>query len=220
MGEFSVGKHSGVTAGDLTSAPDIGKVAPGRTNAVQSTQVGAQWIDHDAFCAGRVPTEPCSRFSIAGESTVSVRVTLVNLSIVVACGCSKARDASSLSERVQFACSILADDLRLAAPQYREFAGWMGEHKLSAEQQTRAELMLAYGAADGERGIAARGFGNQFAFCARTRRIEESAAEQLALRAHSLTSTFVMNPDPASMAQTIEGLAALAAEISHLPVRD
>lgn len=52
MGAFNDGKKSGVTAGDLTRAPDLGKVEPGPNNAVQGAEVGSQWIDHNAVCAG------------------------------------------------------------------------------------------------------------------------------------------------------------------------
>lgn len=53
MGAFNDGKNSGVTAGDLTRAPDIGKVDPGRTNPVQGYDVGGQHIDHGAVCDGK-----------------------------------------------------------------------------------------------------------------------------------------------------------------------
>jgi len=53
MGAFNDGKNSGVTAGDLTRAPDIGKVSPGRTNAVQGYELGDQHIDHGAVCDGK-----------------------------------------------------------------------------------------------------------------------------------------------------------------------
>lgn len=53
MGAFNDGKRSGVTAGDLTTAPDLGKVTPGWTNAPRNAEVGSQWIDHDAVCAGK-----------------------------------------------------------------------------------------------------------------------------------------------------------------------
>jgi len=53
MGAFESGKASGVTAGDLVSAPDIGKVAPGKTNTVQTFELGEQFIDHGALCDGK-----------------------------------------------------------------------------------------------------------------------------------------------------------------------
>lgn len=53
MGAFETGTTSGVTAGDLVSAPDIGKVAPGKTNTVQTFEIGEQFIDHGALCDGK-----------------------------------------------------------------------------------------------------------------------------------------------------------------------
>ncbi len=56
MGAFNDGKKSGVTAGDLTGAPDIGKVAPGQTKGPHGPEVGSPWIDHDLVCAGKDKT--------------------------------------------------------------------------------------------------------------------------------------------------------------------
>lgn len=56
MGAFNDGKNSGVTARDLTQAPDLGKVDPGRTNPVQGYDVGDQHIDHGAVCDGKDDT--------------------------------------------------------------------------------------------------------------------------------------------------------------------
>lgn len=47
------GKSSGVTAEDLVAAPDVGSVAPGRINLVQSREVGDPYIDHGAVCEGK-----------------------------------------------------------------------------------------------------------------------------------------------------------------------
>jgi len=53
MGAFETGRTSGVTAGDLVSAPDLGKVAPGKTKTVQTFELGDQFIDHGALCYGK-----------------------------------------------------------------------------------------------------------------------------------------------------------------------
>jgi len=53
MGAFDSGTTSGVTAGDLVSAPDIGKVAPGKTKAVQTYDLGVHFLDHGAVCDGK-----------------------------------------------------------------------------------------------------------------------------------------------------------------------
>lgn len=44
------GKSSGVTAGDVAAAKDIGTMAPGKKNLVQSSDVGDPWIDGGAKC--------------------------------------------------------------------------------------------------------------------------------------------------------------------------
>jgi len=150
---------------------------------------------------------------------MNMRALLV-LTLVIATSCSKAKDGSSLSERVQFACGILADDLRHASERYTEYAGWMDSKRLSPAQQDRAERRLPHGATDRERGVAVRGLNAQFVLCARSRELDERATEQLELRAYELTENFITNPEPAEMARAIEGLAVLAAEIKKLPVRD
>jgi hypothetical protein len=47
------GKDSGVTAADVAGSQNHGQLAPGRTNLVQTTEVGNQWIDHGASCDGK-----------------------------------------------------------------------------------------------------------------------------------------------------------------------
>lgn len=47
------GHTSGVTSEDITKARDVGDVKPGKTNLVQTTEVGDQWIDHGAVCDGK-----------------------------------------------------------------------------------------------------------------------------------------------------------------------
>jgi len=144
---------------------------------------------------------------------------LLVMSLVLASGCSKPKDGSSLAERVQFSCGVLADDLRQASERYTEYAGWMDTQRLSPEQQGRAERRLPYGGTDGERAVATRGLTFQFYLCARSRELDEQATDQLTIRASRLMETFT-NPGPAEMARSIEGLATLAAEIRKLPVRD
>lgn len=145
---------------------------------------------------------------------------LLVLPIVLAAACGDRKDGSSLSERVQFSCGALADELQRAADVYREYAGWMDSHRLSPEQQGRAEGRLPYGATDRERGVAMRGLSSQFFLCARSRDLDEKATEVLTIRAAEHTGSFIMNTEPAEMTRSIEALAALAAEIRKLPVRD
>lgn len=57
-GPEPAGKKSGVTADDLSQSPDVGKVKPGKTNLVQTTEVGDQWIDHGAVCDGKDDKTP------------------------------------------------------------------------------------------------------------------------------------------------------------------
>ena len=47
-----VGKRSGVTGEDFSKAPDVGAIAPGKRNLVQSQLLGNQWGDHGAKCDG------------------------------------------------------------------------------------------------------------------------------------------------------------------------
>lgn len=51
------GKKSGVTADDISQSPDISK-PPGKTNLVQSMEVGDQWIDHGSVCDGKDTSTP------------------------------------------------------------------------------------------------------------------------------------------------------------------
>lgn len=148
-----------------------------------------------------------------------MRATLV-IAIALASACNKPKDGSSLSERVQFSCGALADDLRHASEKYREYAGWMDGNRLSPEQQGRAAGKLPYGATDRERAVAMRGLSPQFFLCAWSRKLGEQATEQLTIRESELAGTFIWKPEPAEMARSIEALAALAAEIKRLPVRD
>jgi hypothetical protein len=144
---------------------------------------------------------------------------LLLLLFVVAAACSKPQDGGSLSERVQFSCENLAADLRRASDEYKEYAGWIESKRLSPEQQGRAEGKLPYGATDRERAVAVRALYFELFLCARSRKLDEPATEQLTIRASELTQEF-MNPEPAEMARSIEALAALAAEIKNVPVRE
>lgn len=148
-----------------------------------------------------------------------MRTTLV-IALALAAACDKSDNGSSLSERVQFSCGVLAEELRHAAEGYKEYAGWMDSKRLSPEQQGRAEGKLPYGATDRERGVAMRGLNSQFFLCARSRELDERTTEQLTIRASEYTGSFIMKTEPGEMARSIEALAALAAEIKKLPVRD
>lgn len=145
---------------------------------------------------------------------------LLVVSIALTFACSKRKDGGSLSERVEFSCGLLANELRQATDKYKEYAGWIETMRLSPEQQGRAEGKLPYGLTDRERVVATRGLFSQFLLCARSRELEEQAIEQLTNRAAEGTGDFITYTQPAEMARSIEALAALAAEIKNLPVRD
>lgn len=139
---------------------------------------------------------------------------------LLAGSCSKRVDSPSLAERVKSTCRNLSSEMSQAATRYRDYAGWMADHRMSPEQQHRAEMMLGYGADDMARGIGVRGLQPLFDLCARSRRLEEPRIDEITVRVSQHTGRFILNPDPGEMARSIEGLAAIAAEIDNLPLRD
>lgn len=154
------------------------------------------------------------------------------LTVLLAASCSRSKGRNSLSDRVDFACDLLTNDLANASEKYREYAGWMAAGPLSPDQQRRAEIDLVYGTTERERHVAATGVHMQLRFCATTRDIDDNRASDYLTRAAeavdkfqwgtgSQTATrFMEVADPAQIAAGIREIADLAAEINALPIRD
>jgi hypothetical protein len=59
------GKNSGVTADDVSGAPNIGAIKPASSKPIQQTEVGDRYIDRGAICDGKGHETPGCLFSDA-----------------------------------------------------------------------------------------------------------------------------------------------------------
>ncbi len=148
----------------------------------------------------------------------SVSSSFVLLLVLAACG--RRDDDRPLSERVQNYCHDLQSELRSLTNEYKELAGLLAAHRLSPEQQARAErALLTFETNGGSRFVAGLDFNRRFYFCGSIRYIEPNRFDVILYEVAVLTQTFRQTTDRAVMAASLEQLMFLAKEIDAMAIK-
>jgi hypothetical protein len=148
-----------------------------------------------------------------------MRALCLGIVVVLACG-GKQSEGRPLSEWVHFHCHAVQWDLGMAAVKYKTFAESVAGARLDAGQRERAESSLLYGAHFRQRSIASMQLHRTLSFCTLVRDLEETRSTALLDRVSLATAAFGERDDPAEMSRAMTELAAVAAELDTLPIRD
>ena len=144
-----------------------------------------------------------------------LRVVLLSLFAVSAC--RGKQEGRAVSESATSYCKDIASELRQASELYAAYAA---SGQLSPEQQQRAAIDLTYGLSPKERSVAGIHLNKDLLFCTMIRGGDSAARDALSGRVSVAAGKLSSSDAPADISKRVSELAAVAAEITALPIRD
>lgn len=140
------------------------------------------------------------------KQTLAITVSLVSLA-----ACNRRTD--DLASYARGHCSIVADDIRVMAENYRTRVG-VNDKNLSKDQLDAADLSLGNLGTEA-RGVMSLGLGRELGFC-ETIRTDKTRANKLGEQLHHDLQLYRESSDLAARSHALDDLAEKAHELTTL----